>query len=129
MIRIAKKGMPNWSFYILSFFFSSILIINSFWTEEGYIMIIIGLLLLIGPIVDFIKFHKCPEDIIKYNEKNNTLLIKEKYLVNISRIRKISYSKYCQGIIIKTSYETYRCLSVQNPIECYHKLMELRYPK
>lgn len=126
---IAEKSNDNYITYILPLFFSTVFIINGFITEYGYIMIIIGLLLLLYPIIDFIRIKKLPLDIIKYNEMNNTLIIKEKYILNISRIIDISYSKYLTGIIIKTSYETYRCLPVKNPIDCYDKLMEIRYKK
>lgn len=75
------------------FLFGIVLIVNGFITDNGYIIIIIGTILLLIPIIGIIRFKKMPEDIIKYNEINNTLLIKEKYLINLSRITDIYYAK------------------------------------
>ncbi len=130
MISIAKKGAPgDIGMYIFMFLFSLVFIVNGFLTENGYIMIIIGMILLLIPIIWLVRFKKMPEDIIKYNEINNTLLIKEKYLVNISRITDIYYTKYMEGIIIKTQYETYRVLPILDCKDCYNQLIELRYKK
>lgn len=130
MISIAKKGAPvNIGLYIFSFLFGTVLLVNGFVTDNGYIMIIIGVILLLIPIIGIIRFKKIPEDIIKYNEINNTILIKEKYLVNLSRITDIYYAKNFDGIIIKTKYEIYRCTPILDSKDCYVKLIELRYKK
>lgn len=130
MISIAKKGAPaNIGLYIFSFLLGTVLLVNGFVTDNGYIMIIIGVILLLIPIIRIIRFKKIPEDIIKYNEINNTILIKEKYLVNLSRITDIYYAKYFDGIIIKTKYEIYRCTPILDSKDCYDKLIELRYKK
>lgn len=77
MISIAKKGAPaNIGLYIFSSLFGTVLLVNGFVTYNGYIMIIIGVILLLIPIIGIIRFKKIPEDIIKYNEINNTILIK-----------------------------------------------------
>ena len=132
-----KKNGIYWS-YILVILMALLMLFFGIKQEKvinGFIFMIMGIVFFIIGIYFIVDITRYPQNIIVYNEIENTIILNNKVVISISTIKDVTFRNARSksivwkwgNVIIKTNGETYKCKYVKDCENVAKTLMKIMY--